>query len=192
MPMNLLHWDYFLAIDSDLETVSRYVDFTEANLGTYSTELTRLYLAICSEVDVVARQLTKKIDPEAKAWDIKDYRSVIPARYAHFCEFPVAVPRLGSSLKPWKDWTAANPQWWSSYNAVKHHRDAHYPEANLGNVLHSACGLFVLTFYFYQENFQAHDIDPGPMRALAWDRSLGSTLWFAPDYRVPDFPDMLK
>jgi hypothetical protein len=190
--MNFLHWDYFLAIDRDLEVVSRYVDFAPANLGTYSTELTRLYLAICSEVDVVAKQLTRKIDPAAKAEGIGDYRKVIPGKYAHFCEFPVAVPRLGSpSLTPWKEWrTDQNPPWWQSYNNVKHHRDAHYAKANLGNVLHSACGLFVLTFYFYQEAFQVHKIDPGPMRALAWDRSLGSTLWFAPDYRVPDFPDM--
>ena len=61
---------------------------------------TRLYLSICSEVDVVAKQLTKKINPEAKAWDIKDYRSVIPARYEHFCEFSGGRPEAGFIADP--------------------------------------------------------------------------------------------
>jgi hypothetical protein len=142
--MNFAHWDYLLAIDRDLDVTSRHIDFADANMGVYSTELTRMYLAVCSEIDVVAKQLTKKIDQHAKAWDINDYRKVIPTHYPHFCEFPVSVPRLGSSLKPWKDWNVGNPQWWKSYNKVKHHRHAYPTEANLRNVLHSTCGLFVL------------------------------------------------
>jgi hypothetical protein len=72
----------------------------------------------------------------------------------------VAVPRLASSLTPWKEWqTDQNPPWWQSYNNVKHRRDTHYAEANLGNVL---LRLRALRSYllFYQEAFQAHKIDP--------------------------------
>jgi hypothetical protein len=62
MGMNFPHWEYLLAIDRDLDVTSRYIDFADANMGVYSTELTRMYLAVCSEIDVVAKQLTKKID----------------------------------------------------------------------------------------------------------------------------------
>ncbi len=30
------HWNYFLAIEKDLENLSRYIEFSDANLGTYS------------------------------------------------------------------------------------------------------------------------------------------------------------
>ena len=47
------HWNYFLAIEKDLEHLSRYIEFSDANLGTYSIELTHLLLSASSEVDVV-------------------------------------------------------------------------------------------------------------------------------------------
>ncbi len=40
----LLHWNYFLAIESDLEKVSRYIEFAENNYGVYSIELAHLLL----------------------------------------------------------------------------------------------------------------------------------------------------
>lgn len=30
---SLLHWNYFLAIESDLEKVARYIEFTQDNFG---------------------------------------------------------------------------------------------------------------------------------------------------------------
>ena len=51
---NLVHWNYFLAFDSDAEKLSRYIEFTSDNFGTYSIELVRLLLSVASEVDVVA------------------------------------------------------------------------------------------------------------------------------------------
>jgi hypothetical protein len=187
--MNFPHWDYLAAIDRDLDVTSRYIDFAEFNMDVYSTELTRIYLAVCSEIDVVARQLTRKIDSDAKSWGIDDYRNVIPARYPNFCEFAVKVRRLGSSLTPWKDWTVSNPQWWKSYNDVKHHRHVHYAQGNLRNVLHAACGLYVLIFYFHQEAFREQKLDPA-MTALTLDKSLGGRRRFSYGYRIPDFPDM--
>jgi hypothetical protein len=52
-------------------------------------------MSITAQGDLGAKPPTR-YNPEAKAWDIKDYRSVIPDRYEHFCEFPVAVrPEAG-------------------------------------------------------------------------------------------------
>ena len=48
-----LHWNYFLALDRDLEVVSRYVEFTKPNFNVYSIELAHLLFAAASEVDVV-------------------------------------------------------------------------------------------------------------------------------------------
>ena len=34
-----LHWNYFLALDKDVEALSRYVEFDESNFDTYSNEM---------------------------------------------------------------------------------------------------------------------------------------------------------
>lgn len=53
----MLHWNYFLAIEKDLENLSRYIEFDESNLKTYSIELTHILFSASSEVDVVMKQL---------------------------------------------------------------------------------------------------------------------------------------
>jgi hypothetical protein len=44
------HWVFFQTIDEDLHAYSR-------NFSAFSINLARLYLAICSEVDVLARMI---------------------------------------------------------------------------------------------------------------------------------------
>jgi len=39
---SLNHWNYFLAIESDLEAVSRYIEPCKANFKTYSIEQARI------------------------------------------------------------------------------------------------------------------------------------------------------
>ena len=39
------YWNYFLAIEQDMEKLSRYIEFTDDNFPTYSIELTYLLLS---------------------------------------------------------------------------------------------------------------------------------------------------
>lgn len=73
----MLHWNYFLAIEKDLENLSRYIEFAEPNLNTYSIELTHILFSASSEVDVVMKQLCNLIDPGQKVENIDDYRVLI-------------------------------------------------------------------------------------------------------------------
>ena len=54
------HWSLFKVIDEDLQAFSREVEFADANFSTYSVTLLRLYLSICSEVDVIAKLLCQR------------------------------------------------------------------------------------------------------------------------------------
>jgi hypothetical protein len=58
-----LHWNSFLALERDMEVVSRYIEFANANLGVFSIELAHLLFAAASEVDVVAKLLCAEIAP---------------------------------------------------------------------------------------------------------------------------------
>jgi len=125
------HWNYFLAIEKDLEAISRYIEFSEANLNTYSIELTHILLSASSEIDVIMKQLCTLIDPEKKTNNIDDYKSVIQSHLSSFIVEEITIDRYGLIAKPWESWKGTeNPIWWRGYNNVKHQRNTHFKEAN--------------------------------------------------------------
>ena len=72
-----IHWNYFIALEQDLETLSRYIEFNEHNFSVYSIELAHLLFAAGSEVDVVAKLLCKRFQPSANPDNINDYRDTL-------------------------------------------------------------------------------------------------------------------
>lgn len=147
-----LHWNYFLALEKDLETLSRYIELCEANLKlpTFSIELAHLLFAAASEVDVVAKALCKTVTPNARCKNIDNYKSIITKALPDFALTEVTIPRYGLTLTPWESWEkGGNPDWWKSYNNIKHERDKHFNEATLKNTLNAMAALLVITFEYY-------------------------------------------
>lgn len=156
----LLHWNYFIALESDLDQVSRYIEFHRKNYSTYSIELAHLLLASASEVDVISKSICLLVDPNSSAENINDYREIITQHISPFSKERVFIPRFGITLRPWFKWNKKggdNPLWWRSYNNVKHQRDDHFNDANLKNVLDAIGGLLIVEFYFYKLKFSQSD-----------------------------------
>lgn len=150
---SLLHWNYFLALEEDIERLARYVEFTEQNFNTYSMEITHMYLAACSEVDVVAKLLAKKIQPSSNPNRIDDYRNIINPVIDSLKNEEVSIPRYGLTLTPWSNWCDEDsPTWWRLHNKVKHERQDNYIHANIKNVLNAMSGLFLLILHLYKEH----------------------------------------
>ncbi len=115
------HWNYFLAIEQYLEKLSRYIEFSDANLNTYSIELTHILLSASSEVDVIIKQLCELIDPTSPRENINHYKVIIPQNLNSFINEEISIDRFGLKYKPWINWNGdQNPNWWRSYNNVKH------------------------------------------------------------------------
>ncbi len=152
---SLIHWNYFLALERDLETTSRYIEFIEANFKTYSIELAHLLLASSSEIDVVIKGLCALIAPGEKRENIDDYRKIIKSHLPEFIDESIFINRYGISLKPWDNWLGeVNPNWWRSYNKVKHERDIYFDQANLENVIRSMGALLITNYHFYKKQFE--------------------------------------
>ncbi len=152
-----VHWNYFLALERDLETASRYIEFSEQNFQTYSIELAHLLLAAASEVDVVSKLVCSQMVEGANAQNINDYRVIIMDTYPEIAELPISVPRYGLTFKPWENWgNNRNPNWWRSYNDVKHERNEHYNQATLQNALNAIGALLILVHRFYQTELSPH------------------------------------
>ncbi len=164
------HWNYFLALEKDLEASSRYVEFCTANLDTYSIEFAHLLLSSASEIDTIAKCICAIIDPSAKADNINEYRKTIKALEENetfpamvkgkhvaipigvkdgLSDKKVYVPRHSVECTPWKSWAEdKNPDWWTSYNKVKHERNLHFNKATLRNVLNALAGLLAINYLY--------------------------------------------
>lgn len=159
----LVHWNYFLAFDSDAEKLSRYIEFTTENEKTYSIELVRLLLSAASEVDVVAKLLCNKEKHGENAENMNDYRNILNPIFPKIKDMKILIPRYGFDLTPWKKWNEnKNPIWWKDYNSVKHQRDINFQKGNLKNTLNSIAGLFCLLLYYYRDEAEKGALIPYP------------------------------
>lgn len=175
-----VHWNYFLALEHDLELASRYVEFCGDNMQTYSVEFAHLLLAASSEVDVVAKLLCQRLDPAAPRSNIDQYRQVL-ASLPDLPAMRVFVPRYGLELTPWSNWSSAtNPDWWRSHNNVKHERNAFFQEATLKNALNAMAALLTIVFQYYRFTMQG---DTSPLHPKDTTRELQprSSLMQLPD-----------
>lgn len=181
------HWEYFLAIEDDLVRTSRFVEFSENNYKTYSIEFAKIVLASASEFDVIAKMLCKEISPENKVTNIDDYCDVITSYFGKFTTMEVKLPRYRMSLTPWAGWNREqSPDWWRSYNGVKHNRDKRYSEANLKTALNSVAGLLCGLLHLFRKTHGKIHLVPGTQLFESRNNTVfvdGSTRWV---FSLPD------
>jgi len=153
-----IHWDYYIALESDIKVLSRYIEFDESNFKVHSIELSRLLLSASSEVDVVMKELCKLVSPDSKAENINGYKKIIKDNLPLIIDSDVVCPLYALTLSPWSNWKKeGNPEWWKSYNKVKHERSNNYKRANLKNVLNSVAALFVINIHYNHALFVSED-----------------------------------
>ena len=179
-----LHWNYFLALEKDLDVASRYVEFCKANDKVFSIEFAHLLFAAASEVDVVAKLLCQQLAPNAPRNNINDYKAVLTSRLPDLVTAQVLVSRYGLILTPWDNWKGVtNPLWWRSYNRVKHERDAHFTEATLKNAVNALGALLILIFHYYSYSLSETPGQPlTPARETTLQLQPESTLLRLPDH----------
>jgi len=191
----LRYWAFFVTIDEDLHELSRFIEIHPDNSKTFSAQLVRLYLAIGSEVDVVAKLLCSQIDPAQNPGKITGYQKIITGEYPKLEDFTIHVCGTAFTFKPWRGWNSGkSPTWWESYNNVKHKRHLLYKDANLENVLSAAAGLLVLLVYLCKDELFEEYADKPHVRpdfhvfALDDPYVTGPMSW---GYNY-NFPDLIK
>lgn len=170
-----IHWNYFLAIEDDLERLSRYVDFSK-NDDTYSIEIARIFLSSCSEIDVILKQICKALNPDSNASSINQYFLEISAVYPEICEFEVLLPKHELTLTPLSLWSRDNPPyWWQCHNKVKHHRHQYFEQANLKNCLNAVAAMYIFTLYLYADKAENGELLQYPKLLSVGDRYFAGT-----------------
>jgi hypothetical protein len=131
------HWNYFRSLEDDFEATDRYVEICGDNFNTYSIEYTRLFVSICSEVDVCLKILCDNIRNGFAGREMKEYRKeIMSSDRKHYPNLVIGMRSRFISCQPWEDWACNKaPDWWDAYNDVKHRRNEYYAKANLQNTL---------------------------------------------------------
>ena len=160
--MEASYWQYYLSFEEDVDRLFRYIEPSEHNFPVYSVELTRLYLAICSEIDVLLKAYCKLLDASSNPSRIDEYAKVVLSSNKGLCSETVKLQRFGLLMTPFSDWeSGSTPVWWKKHNGVKHNRGVNFKDANLGNVLNSLAALYLLNIYYYNEKKSIGLNEPG-------------------------------
>lgn len=167
------YWNYFLELEEQFILTKRYVAFDKSNFKSYSMEYLKLLEAVCSEIDVVGKELAHQIDPSFKVNDttsnIQKWWFIIQDWLLRDMKDPIKM--LGElEFSPWNGYRierfedknhsirhrltegSKTPNWWTSYNKVKHNRTLDDPEtqeqyfhrANLENLCNAFAALYLL------------------------------------------------
>jgi hypothetical protein len=181
------HWQHFLSLEKDFFDSIEFVEIDPANNSTFSVVYTKLFLATCSEIDVVSKLVCKKINETSTARNIHHYRAEITAQYPNIYAVECLMPRYGLVFKPWSQWSNdTNPSWWQEHNDVKHQRDRYSQRANQKNVMESLSGLFCMLLYLYQSELYSGELLPSPMLWEYHNMPCGVTVNLGAE--LPDIP----
>jgi hypothetical protein len=136
------HWNYFLALEEDLENLSRYIELREDNFATYSIETAKILMAASQEVDVLFRAICRHYGAQAES--IGDYCELMMKKHPAIFDAEVTLVHHALVRAPYKGWTKTHPPvWWSANNKVKHGRDTNFGSASLENVIDAVSALFL-------------------------------------------------
>ena|SRR5438477_8390126 len=146
MLTNRHHWDYFIVLEEDVQKLTRFIHFSQANFNTYSIELARLLMASTQEIDVLFKQICAN---HGDSTNEPGYRAFFSkGDYAKIRNVRILCPRYGLNFTPFATWDKSTPEWWTANNKVKHERHLHFERASLGNVLDSLSALLIANIYF--------------------------------------------
>jgi hypothetical protein len=168
-----LCWTLYRYHKRDLLRFFEYVPCTEGNQLTYSPKLLDLLMRVCGYMDDVFKQMLvfkdfteaqKEIVERAKS-KVENHNIFVARdafepiyRLSSNCDAkPVAKSGWfgEKELRPFEKFGLSGydekclPDWWHSYNNVKHHWSSSIEQANIVNVLNALAGAFLLNAVHY-------------------------------------------
>lgn len=180
-----LFWTHYLVLESDIDNISRFIEFSENNFHTYSIQLAHFLLAVGSEIDVLLKALCRMLDNAAKLRNMQNYKKVITDNLPGIIKQEVLCRKYGLRLTPWINWVDEERlEWWQAYNAVKHKRNIHFEEANLKNSLNAIAALYLLNVHYNHNLSQQETNYPLDLHYTIRNLEIGLGLFTINDWRL--------
>jgi len=154
-----LFWELYTDLERHFQNILEYIPYLPGNEDAYSPKLLNLILAIGGYVDSAFKEIARykefcensvckritELSRERKPVGIKlaldafkDYQ--LPQKKVYF-----KSPMGASEIVPFKpEKQDSRPEWWTSYNELKHDASLNIQKANTKNALCGLAGAFLL------------------------------------------------
>ena len=99
------YWNYFLELEEEFLLTQKYVTFDKLNFNTFSAEYIKLIQAVCSEIDVVAKEIASYFNSsfeDEKNPNIQRWGFVIQSGLPEICTHSVVFSDE-VLVSPWKN-----------------------------------------------------------------------------------------
>lgn len=183
-----LYWNYYLQLEEDFFALEPFCTIDELNDNTFSVKYLQLILSICGEIDTICKRFCSCLDPSinSKYSTINDYRSIILKYFPQITKEIVNINQhIYYDVQPWQSWAnLRNPDWWNTYNQIKHHRDEiwkgkeTYKHANQKATIEALCALYIVLEYWAVYNFVLNNNNNNsPEMIQIWSRRICLKNW---------------
>ena len=169
------YWNYFLELENEFASTQKYVAFDMSNANTYSIEFLKLYQAVCSELDVLGKEILYHFKPDFQVDGMVTIKHWGYGITTHMCDCLSANVLFNGKIRmaPWAKFGYEQylnkrnatcyrkvpgkkmPTWWKDYNSVKHARTTiaedglvNYQLANFGNLVQAFAALYILEVFY--------------------------------------------
>ena len=180
-----IHWQYFLALDSDFSRLARYIEPTSDNFNTYSVELARMLMMATQECDVILKMLCNRYgNPDCS--NECQYREAVSQKLPALLSVCVSLFQYDIDVVPFESWQLKKtPKWWTANNKDKHERNLRFSHASLKNVIDALAGLFLLNLYLYKSDVEKEGLSPWPHNFHPELESTGGSIVLNPTFQLP-------
>ena len=150
-------WHTYLNLEKDFIDVTRFVALDKENRATWSEKIAELLLLTGSKVDSLFKEMKKSsLLPQSNSLialqnndrpTIHDYRKAYEPIYLLSGVHLIASHGLTNDgeIRPFEAFHGEkSPEWWESYNNVKHGFFQNMREGTLDNLIHALGALFAL------------------------------------------------
>jgi hypothetical protein len=181
--MDQLIWQYFLALESDLESISRYIEINIDNYKVYSAEISKVLICSAMEFESLSKKLIKHSCPDKKSGNIGEIKGSLLSLFPYIGKCQVILDRPKICLNPFYGWENNNLEWWDAYGDIKHDRIKNYFKANLKNCINALAALGVINIYYYKVMYGFEHLTGTKMMSIA---GMGELLCAKPSIPIPD------
>jgi hypothetical protein len=158
----------FILLVGDFLRVCEFIEPTDAHLQVYSHRLYEIPLRACTEFESLCREILMAHGLRKQGnLNITDYVEIAPLldlrRQTSIALFWRPEP---VSMMPFEQWAPESTglSWYRGYNAVKHNRNAEFPQANLVNVRTALSAVFIILARLdFLESLNSRFVAPGGM-----------------------------
>lgn len=187
------YWPMYKNLEEEVIELTKYVQFTDDQLGVYSIHIADLLVRCAMEIEAISKELywenggTTQYDEDGKErklffdtdcialinniWGICDKRIIVSATKFYF------EKDENRELTPLhKSYKRGGAKWNKAYQAVKHDRRNCLKQGNIKNLLDAMGALFILNLY-YSNQVVPLGVTQTPSKDF--DSRLGSELFSA-------------